>query len=105
LFLNKIKKQKTKRLKVASATKSKIKNKLKMDLESIFHLMKDSTVCFSDKKINIVFNDMCHTLHTKWNIEKPVLGKLMEDFGHIYMESCSECGTEFVWDEVCPECE
>jgi len=64
--------------------------------------MKDSTVCLSDK--HRLFNDMCHTLHTKWNIEKPVLGKLMEDFGYIYMESCVQCGTEFVWDEVCPEC-
>ena len=28
----------------------------------------------------------------------------MEEFGYIYMESCSECGTEYEWDEICPEC-
>ena len=76
-----------------------------MDPESMFYVMKDSTVCMSDKNKDIIFNDMCHTLHTKWDIEKPVLGKLMEKFGHVYMDWCVECGTEFVWDKVCPECE
>ena len=75
-----------------------------MDPESMFYVMKDSTVCMSDKNKDFIFNSMCHTLHSKWNVEKQILGKLMEEFGYIYMESCSECGTEFVWDEVCPEC-
>jgi hypothetical protein len=70
----------------------------------MFYVMKDSTVCMSDKNKNIIFNDMCHTLYTKWNVKKHVLGKLMEDFEYIYMESCSECGTDFVWNEVCPDC-
>ena len=77
---------------------------MQIDLEGIFYLVKDSTVCLRRKDIEMVFNDMCHFLHTKWDVEKPVLGKLMEDFGHVYMDWCSECGTDFVWDEVCPEC-
>jgi hypothetical protein len=77
-----------------------------MDPEAMFYVMKDSTLCLGRKNIEIAFNDMCHTLHTRWDVEKPVLGKLMEQFGHVYMDWCPECGTDFVWDEleVCPEC-
>jgi hypothetical protein len=75
-----------------------------MDPEMMFRVMSDSTLCLSEKSIATAFNDMCHTLHTKWDVEKSVLGKMMEDFGHVYMDWCRECGTDFVWNEECPEC-
>ena len=75
-----------------------------MDPENMFYVMKDATVCLSYKNRDIAFNGLCYTLHDKWNIEKHVLGKLMENFGYIYMESCYECDTDFIWNEVCPNC-
>ena len=75
-----------------------------MDVEGMFYVMRDATVCLSDKNKEIAFNGMCHTLYSKWNIEKHVLGKLMIQFGYVYMESCSECCTDYKWYDVCPEC-
>lgn len=70
----------------------------------MFYVMKDATVCLSEKNRTIAFNGMCHTLCSKWNIEKPVLAALMIKFGYIYMESCGECGNDYKWDEICTEC-
>ncbi len=77
-----------------------------MNPEDMFYVMKDSTCCLNEKNCNIVFNNMCHTLYSKWNIEKSLLVKLMEKFGHTFMENCGECGEEFEWGEgeVCPVC-
>ena len=70
----------------------------------MFYVMKDATVCLSEKNKIIAFNGMCYTLHEKWNVEKPVLGKLMDDFGYVYMETCYNCGNEYEWDNLCQSC-
>ena len=75
-----------------------------MDPEMMFRVMSDSTLCLSEKSIATAFNDMCHTLHTKWDVDKLVLYKLMLKFGHVYMDWCIECGTEFEFGDICHEC-
>jgi len=75
-----------------------------IDIEGMFYVMRDATICLSEKNRIIAFNGMCHTLYSKWNIEKPVLAKLMIEFGYIYLESCPECCNDYKWDEMCREC-
>ena len=78
-----------------------------MDItECMFYVMKDSTVCLDYDQRSELFNNMCHTLHEKWNAEHSFLAKTMEEFGYTYTVMCFECGTNYEWCEdcKCPEC-
>ena len=70
-------------------------------VEDQFSIMNHATICLSNNKRDVIFNDLCHTLHKKWNIKNYVLGDLMGEYGFEYKLSCHECDEEYKWNETC----
>jgi len=76
----------------------------RMKVKDQFYIMNDAIVCLSDSQREVAFNGLCHTLHEKWDVKKYILGKIMNEFGFIYMLSCSECSEDYEWCDSCHKC-
>ena len=79
--------------------KLQIKPDISFNLDTIFFIVSDITVGINKRET--VMNALCDTLEKQFNIHREVLAKQMEKYLTIF---CSECGTDYPWNEVCENC-